>query len=502
VVDLLPPSFAPLPFWSTASSPDIIVRANGIEAGSRWWGLLPIVWTIGAITAVLALAAEALKLVRIAIAAERISDERIHQLAADVAHGLKIRRPVVLLQSGRTGIPVTWGVRRPYVMLPSSAAGWSDGRARAVLGHELAHIRRGDWLVHMLAEVACAIYWFHPFFWAAKRRLCRESEQAADDEVLGQGLDAGEFATHLLEIVRGAQSAPYPAPAVLAMARPSHLQRRLAALLDRAADRRRVTRAKALAAATAALLLSALLGAWTAPGAAMNIAIRTRDLPALASPPLLSSRAGEPTAVRGLRVVGGADASATTMPPEILEYTTPPLYSDEARARGIQGIVTVRARVGAGGRVASLSVVKGLGFGLDQNALVAIRQWKFRPAARGGVASPSVVEIDVEFSLQSEAVNELIANDMATRVGPGVTPPRAVRVLGLSNGPASVRGTVVLDVVLLEDGTPRIVRVLRSLAPELDERAIATFEQWRFSPATKDGRPVKVRMNAEVQFHG
>jgi protein TonB len=60
----------------------------------------------------------------------------------------------------------------------------------------------------------------------------------------------------------------------------------------------------------------------------------------------------------------------------------------------------------------------------------------------------------------------------------------------------------VLDVVLLEDGTPKIVRILQSLNPDLDERAVRTFEQWRFTPAMKNGRPVKVRMNAEVNFRG
>jgi TonB family protein len=59
----------------------------------------------------------------------------------------------------------------------------------------------------------------------------------------------------------------------------------------------------------------------------------------------------------------------------------------------------------------------------------------------------------------------------------------------------------VLDVVLLEDGTPKIIRILRSLDPERDESAVRAFEQWRFTPAMKDGNPVKVRMNAEVTFH-
>jgi protein TonB len=90
---------------------------------------------------------------------------------------------------------------------------------------------------------------------------------------------------------------------------------------------------------------------------------------------------------------------------------------------------------------------------------------------------------------------------MATQVGPDVTPPRAV-LTAQPPPPAGAHGTVALDVVLLEDGRPRIVRVLRSVSPELDEAAVQTFERWRFSPAMRNGAPVKVRLTAEVNFHG
>ncbi len=112
------------------------------------------------------------------------------------------------------------------------------------------------------------------------------------------------------------------------------------------------------------------------------------------------------------------------------------------------------------------------------------------------------IEIDLAFSLRNEATNALIANDMATGGGPGITPPQAVRVFGLWPRRPKIRGTVILDVVLLEDGRPKIIRILRSLDPELDDTAVRNFSQWRFSPATKNGRPVKVRMNAEVNFRG
>jgi len=161
-----------------------------------------------------------------------------------------------------------------------------------------------------------------------------------------------------------------------------------------------------------------------------------------------------------------------------------------------------RIHVDEAGAVSAARVLRGLGSGLDQNALVALRQWRFRPGRRQGVPAAMDAEVDVEFNLRSEGVNELIANDMATLVGPDVTPPRVVRTSRVSLRGLDAQGLVVLDVVLQQDGSPRVVRILRSLGPEADERAVRHFEQWHFTPAMKGGVPVKVRMNAEVRFRG
>src|SRR6185295_10042182 len=95
----------------------------------------------------------------------------------------------------------------------------------------------------------------------------------------------------------------------------------------------------------------------------------------------------------------------------------------------IEGLVTVGARVEPDGRVSTARVLRGLGAGLDENAIVALRQWRFRPGARAGAPVGMDAEFDIEFSLSHDVVNSLIANDMATLVGPGVTPPRAIRVV-------------------------------------------------------------------------
>jgi TonB family protein len=379
-----------------------------------------------------------------------------------------------------------------------------------VCAHELAHISRGDWIVHLLAEIACRIYWFNPLFWLARNRLGRESERAADDVVIGLGASGADYASHLIEILRAARSDLKLAPTV-GMARlratrfggagrESGFERRVAALVNGLMNRTRLSRGGALAILAGACVLAGPLAALSARGRS-TIEIRTSNLPPIDDSAVRELAGDGSDPVREIRVINRT-LVGTDVAPSVAEYTTPPLYSDDARRGGIEGVVLAEAHIGADGRVSAARVRRGLGFGLDQNALVALRQWRFRPGTRNGVAAPMDVEIEIGFTLRNDSINAQIANDMVSLVGPGVTPPQAVRVVYLRLSAAGAAGTVLLDVVLLEDGTPRIVRILRSLGADADDTAVRTFEQWRFSPALKDGRPIKVRMNAEVRFHG
>jgi len=63
-----------------------------------------------------------------------------------------------------------------------------------------------------------------------------------------------------------------------------------------------------------------------------------------------------------------------------------------------------------------------------------------------------------------------------------------------------INGTVLVAMVVTADGSVRDVTVIKSLEPSLDKQAIAAVNKWKFEPATKDGKPVTVRLKAEVSF--
>jgi TonB family protein len=77
-----------------------------------------------------------------------------------------------------------------------------------------------------------------------------------------------------------------------------------------------------------------------------------------------------------------------------------PDYTEEARRRGIEGDVVLEIVVRSDGTVGNVKVMQGLGGGLDQRAIDAVRQWRFSPARRFGTPVEVMVEVAVEFKLR------------------------------------------------------------------------------------------------------
>jgi hypothetical protein len=133
---------------------------------------------------------------------------------------------------------MTIGVLRPHVLLPAAADGWSPERLRAVLVHELGHVRRRDTLIQLGAQLACALYWWNPLAWLAAARLRIEREHACDDLVLGAGIRPSSYAADLLEVARAISRGEAAHAGAVHMLDPSVTEARLLRILDPAAPRR------------------------------------------------------------------------------------------------------------------------------------------------------------------------------------------------------------------------------------------------------------------------
>lgn len=112
------------------------------------------------------------------------------------------------------------------------------------------------------------------------------------------------------------------------------------------------------------------------------------------------------------------------------------------------------------------------------------------------VASPAVL-------CQDDSTNQPKKSEAESRRG--VTPPRIIYSVDPEYDKAShkakVQGKVVLTLVVAKSGEPQDIKIAKSLNPALDEKAIEAVSKWRFAPATKDGEPMALRVNVEVNFH-
>ncbi len=97
---------------------------------------------------------------------------------------------------------------------------------------------------------------------------------------------------------------------------------------------------------------------------------------------------------------GGPYRPGSGIEPPRLVREVRPVYTDDARRRAIEGDVVLEIVVTRAGSVDRVRVVRGLGAGLDQNAMAAVRQWRFDPARRQGAAVDVVVEVSVEFRMR------------------------------------------------------------------------------------------------------
>ena len=165
------------------------------------------------------------------------SDEwlaRIDRLRRQVG----IKRSVGVYVSSRRSVPMTWGVFRRHLLLPTSIADWPEQRLDAVILHEMAHIRRADCFWQWWIQLVTCLFWFDPVVWVAKRKMWQEREKACDGIAIDAGAIPSAYAEALIAVSKQKRNAR-PLLAV-AMAGGSALYRRLEAILERPPQATRV----------------------------------------------------------------------------------------------------------------------------------------------------------------------------------------------------------------------------------------------------------------------
>jgi len=182
------------------------------------------------------------------------ADSPLTGRVSELADSLGVKRAVRLLESAFVQVPTVVGWLRPVILLPASAlTGLTSQQLEALLAHELAHIKRLDYLVNMLQTVVEILGFYHPAVWWISHTIRAERENCCDDMAVSICGDSRQYAKALAEMERIRSG-----EAELAIAASGgNLSSRISRLLGK--DSARKTRAGWAPAAVAAILIIVLV---------------------------------------------------------------------------------------------------------------------------------------------------------------------------------------------------------------------------------------------------
>ncbi len=243
----------------------------------------------------------------------------------------------------------------------------------------------------------------------------------------------------------------------------------------------------------------ALLAFLAAPFAAGQQATPPTPPPGETAPPQTNGAAPNSESSPGLYRVGGRIS-----PPVVLHLVNAE-FSDEARRAKYQGACLLSLIVDAQGNPQNIHVVRALGMGLDEKAIEAIRQYKFKPAMKDGT-TPVPVQIIVEVEFRLYARNKPVPSSAPSfdTVPGNVSPPQLLNYIAPKYSHharrTGISGECVIGLTVDTQGIPQNVHVVRSLEPSLDENAVEAVKKWRYTPPMADGKAVPFEGTVRIDF--
>ena len=256
--------------------------------------------------------------------------------------------------------PVTFGLRRPVILLPARFPDLPAPMQQAILCHESLHVERRDWLFTLFEELVRAVFWFHPAIWWLLGEIQLAREQAVDELVVARTGARDPYIDALLAIAgAGPQLDLAPAPLFL---RRRHLKQRVIEIL-----KERHMSHKVLIPALAASLVLMAAACWFVTGA----------MPLAGAPQMIADAAGVSVNTNG----------ATLM------HRAPVSYPASAIQKGIQGTVVVQVKLDSNGEVTDATVLSGPDE-LRKPVMESVLNWHFEKSA-----ADSSRTVNIDFAL-------------------------------------------------------------------------------------------------------
>jgi TonB family protein len=306
--------------------------------------------------------------------------------------------------STTVGGPVTFGFLNPSILLPARVCELPDDLREAIAHHELAHVRRRDWLFVLLEEGIRSVLWFHPAVWFVLSRIQLAREQVVDAEVVGLTLDRERYLDALVAVA-AQRLLPDVAPAPLFLKK-RQLAVRVAAVLKET----HMSKPRAFLSFTTvctAALVAARLAVWMFP------------MQAPAQPPVIQKTAAV------------ADGPGVVVEPGAKILHRSPVFFPSGVTTA--GTVIVESTVNAKGEVTDAHVVSGPDE-LRNAALSSVLTWHF--SSDGGL--PPTVQSVIRFEAAPSAMTAARLAELAqvtAAKGSAARPSRYLKSIDTSTLP-------------------------------------------------------------------
>jgi beta-lactamase regulating signal transducer with metallopeptidase domain len=274
------PAAAPVPALAAEiappSPPAAGVPAASSAAGPSWLEWVVRVWLSG--VAILGLRALGgwVWVQRLRACSTTPAAESVQRAASYLRERLGVRRVVRILRTAAADVPATFGWLRPVVLLPVSAlTALTPEQVELLIAHELAHVRRHDYLVNLAQTVVETVLFYHPAIWWVSGRIRDEREHCCDDLAVAACGDVARY-VRALATLEGLRTRR---PALVVAADSGSLLRRIRRLASHERRQREAPPAWLGAFVPAALVLAAFFSA-TPPHAAAGASPAPQGEPA------------------------------------------------------------------------------------------------------------------------------------------------------------------------------------------------------------------------------
>jgi len=234
-------------------------------------GVVVFLWLSGLALLFLRIAVGLAGAVRMTREGTRLGDPGWRILVARFLAIVSLRRNVRLRSHPEVVIPLTWGWRKPVILLPAGADAWAETERSSALFHELSHVKRADFLFMLLIRVSLAVFWWNPVCWIVYVRIRKEQEIACDELVLRAGIKPSTYAASLLAFRCSAGSRWNASTALPGLLGGSSFKERLAAILRQKIMIKEVKMKSRIMLAASVVLAVAFIGT-ARPAVAVNAA--------------------------------------------------------------------------------------------------------------------------------------------------------------------------------------------------------------------------------------